>query len=108
MLELERGQRPVVFIGPYEHHSNELPWRESVADVVTIREDDEGRVDLEHLEHELRRHADRRVKIGSFSAASNVTGIVTDVDQDSHRPAPLRRARRAGTTPPPARTCRST
>ena len=81
MLELERGQRPVVFIGPYEHHSNELPWRESVADVVTIREDDEGRVDIEHLEHELRRHADRRVKIGSFSAASNVTGIVTDVDQ---------------------------
>ena len=81
MLELERGQRPVVFIGPYEHHSNELPWRESVADVVTIREDEEGRVDIEHLEHELRRHADRRVKIGSFSAASNVTGIVTDVDQ---------------------------
>jgi selenocysteine lyase/cysteine desulfurase len=80
-LELERGQRPVVFIGPYEHHSNELPWRESVADVVTIREDEEGRVDLEHLEHELRRHADRRVKIGSFSAASNVTGIVTDVDR---------------------------
>ena len=71
----------MVFIGPYEHHSNELPWRESVADVVTIREDDDGRVDLEHLEHELRRHADRRVKIGSFSAASNVTGIVTDVDQ---------------------------
>jgi len=81
MLELERGQRPVVFIGPYEHHSNELPWRESVADVVTIRADEEGRVDLEHLEHELRRHADRRVKIGSFSAASNVTGIVTEVDQ---------------------------
>ena len=81
MLELKRGQRPVVFIGPYEHHSNELPWRESVADVVTIREDEDGRVDIEHLEHELRRHADRRVKIGSFSAASNVTGIVTDVDQ---------------------------
>ena len=75
------GERPVVFIGPYEHHSNELPWRESIADVVTIREDDSGRVDLEQLEHELRRHADRRVKIGSFSAASNVTGIVTDVDR---------------------------
>ena len=81
MLELDGRQRPVVFIGPYEHHSNELPWRESVAEVVTIREDAEGRVDIEHLEHELRRHADRRVKIGSFSAASNVTGIVTDVDQ---------------------------
>ena len=32
-------QRPVVFIGPFEHHSNELPWRESIADVVVIPED---------------------------------------------------------------------
>jgi selenocysteine lyase/cysteine desulfurase len=77
---LRRGQRPVVFVGPYEHHSNELPWRESIADVVTIREDADGRVDLEHLAYELRRHAERPLKIGSFSAASNVTGIVTDVD----------------------------
>ena len=40
-------RRPVVFVGPYEHHSNELPWRESIADVVTIREDADGRVDLD-------------------------------------------------------------
>jgi selenocysteine lyase/cysteine desulfurase len=80
-LALERGPRPVVFVGPYEHHSNELPWRESAADVVPIAEDGAGRVDLEHLEHELRRHADRPRKIGTFSAASNVTGIVTDVDR---------------------------
>jgi selenocysteine lyase/cysteine desulfurase/CRP-like cAMP-binding protein len=73
-------QRPVVFVGPYEHHSNELPWRESIADVVTILEDADGRVDLAHLEEELRRYADRPLKIGSFSAASNVTGIVTDVE----------------------------
>ena len=72
------GERPVVFIGPYEHHSNELPWRESIADVVVIREDADGHVDLAHLEEELRRHAGRPLKIGSFSAASNVTGIVTD------------------------------
>jgi len=68
-------QRPVVFIGPYEHHSNELPWRESIADVVMIDEDENGRIDLEHLEQELIRFADRPLKIGSFSAASNVTGI---------------------------------
>ncbi len=74
-------RRPVVFVGPYEHHSNELPWRESIADVVTIREDVDGRVDLDHLEEELRRYADRPVRIGSFSAASNVTGIITDVEQ---------------------------
>jgi selenocysteine lyase/cysteine desulfurase len=75
------SERAVVFIGPYEHHSNELPWRESIADVVTILEDADGRVDLAHLEEELERHADRPLKIGSFSAASNVTGIVTDVER---------------------------
>jgi selenocysteine lyase/cysteine desulfurase len=71
-------ERPVVFIGPYEHHSNELPWRESIADVVIIDEDADGHVSLDHLERELIRHADRPSLIGSFSAASNVTGIITD------------------------------
>ena len=71
-------ERPVVFIGPYEHHSNELPWRESIADLVTIHEDADGRIDLEQLADGLRAHAGRPLKIGSFSAASNVTGIKTD------------------------------
>lgn len=74
------GPRPVVFVGPYEHHSNELPWRESDADVVTIREAAAGGVDLDDLAAQLRAYADRPLRIGSFSAASNVTGIVTDVD----------------------------
>ncbi|MDA8238321.1 MAG: aminotransferase class V-fold PLP-dependent enzyme [Chloroflexi bacterium] len=72
------AERPVVFIGPYEHHSNELPWRESIADVVTIPEDADGRIDLARLEAELIAHADRPLRIGSFSAASNVTGILSD------------------------------
>ncbi|MCB2224120.1 MAG: aminotransferase class V-fold PLP-dependent enzyme [Actinobacteria bacterium] len=72
------GERPVVFIGPYEHHSNELPWRESVADVVTISEDGDGHIDLDHLAEVLAAYASRPLKIGSFSAASNVTGIITD------------------------------
>ena len=72
------AERPVVFIGPYEHHSNELPWRESIADVITIPEDADGRIDLSRLEAELVRHADRPLRIGSFSAASNVTGILSD------------------------------
>jgi selenocysteine lyase/cysteine desulfurase len=71
-------ERPVVFIGPFEHHSNELPWRESIADVVRIDEDADGHIDLARLERELIRHADRPLKIGSFSAASNVTGIISD------------------------------
>ena len=72
------AERPVVFIGPYEHHSNELPWRESIADVVVIHEDADGRIDLADLEAQLIRYADRPLKIGSFSAASNVTGILSD------------------------------
>ncbi|MDZ7578089.1 MAG: aminotransferase class V-fold PLP-dependent enzyme [Candidatus Nanopelagicales bacterium] len=73
------AERPVVFIGPYEHHSNELPWRESIADVVPIPEDPDGRIDMSALEAALVRHADRPLRIGSFSAASNVTGIVSDI-----------------------------
>jgi selenocysteine lyase/cysteine desulfurase len=76
--QIPASERPVVFIGPYEHHSNELPWRESIADVVTIPEDADGHVDMPRLTAELERHAERPLKIGSFSAASNVTGILTD------------------------------
>jgi len=78
--QLAETERPVVFIGPYEHHSNELTWRETLADVVTIHETAEGQIDLGHLQTELDRHAERPLKIGSFSAASNVTGICSDVD----------------------------
>jgi len=78
--EVPRSARPVVLIGPFEHHSNELPWRESVADVVPVGQDADGRVDLAQLERELVRHAGRPLRIGSFSAASNVTGAITDVD----------------------------
>jgi len=76
--QIPPDERPVVFIGPFEHHSNELPWRESIADVVVIPEDSDGHVDFDELEAALLRFADRPLKIGSFSAASNVTGITTD------------------------------
>ena len=72
------AERPVVFTGPFEHHSNELPWRESIADVVTIPEDADGHIDQDRLAVELENYAARPLKIGSFSAASNVTGIVSD------------------------------
>ncbi len=71
-------ERPVVFIGPFEHHSNELPWRESIADVVSIPADTDGHIDTARLEEELVRYQDRPLRIGSFSAASNVTGIISD------------------------------
>jgi selenocysteine lyase/cysteine desulfurase len=74
---IPQAERPVVFVGPYEHHSNELPWRESIADVVVIGEDAGGHIDLADLESQLTRYAHRPLLIGSFSAASNVTGILT-------------------------------
>ncbi|WP_244480753.1 aminotransferase class V-fold PLP-dependent enzyme [Mesorhizobium sp. Root157] len=71
------GRRVRVLIGPYEHHSNILPWRESGAEVVEIAESETGGPDLRMLEAALRQPAD--LTVCSFSAASNVTGIVTDV-----------------------------
>ena len=48
--QIPPDERPVVFIGPFEHHSNELPWRESIADVVVIPEDETGHLDVERLD----------------------------------------------------------
>ena len=76
-------ERPVAFIGPFEHHSNELPWRESIADVVMIHEDADGHIDLDDLERRLVEFADRPLKFASLSAASNVTGIISDTDRVS-------------------------
>ncbi|WP_306016176.1 aminotransferase class V-fold PLP-dependent enzyme [Oceanicaulis sp. MMSF_3324] len=75
-----RARTQVVFIGPYEHHSNELTWRESRAEIVRIGLDEAGGIDLVELEQALSDPAYRaRRKIGAFSAASNVTGVRTDV-----------------------------
>jgi selenocysteine lyase/cysteine desulfurase len=75
-----RERQPVVFVGPYEHHSNEVTWREGLATVVEVDLTPEGGLDLSHLEALLKdeRYADR-MRIGSFSAASNVTGQKTPV-----------------------------
>jgi selenocysteine lyase/cysteine desulfurase len=74
-----RGARPLVLIGPYEHHSNILPWRESGAEVAEIPEAAAGGPDLDALERRLTGAGRARLVVGSFSAASNVSGILTDV-----------------------------
>ena len=74
--------QPVVFVGPYEHHSNEISWRENLSTVVEVNLDSEGAIDLEHLESLLQNPAYQgRKRIGSFSAASNVTGMRSPVHQ---------------------------
>ena len=72
------GKAPLVVVGPYEHHSNLLPWRESGCLVISVNEARDGGVDMDHLESVLREHADHPLKIGTFSAASNLTGILCD------------------------------
>ncbi len=80
ILERIDKDRPVVFIGPYEHHTNELMWREAYAEVVVIPFNREGQIDLEELEKQLSETKyEHRLKIGSFSAGSNITGIRTRI-----------------------------
>jgi selenocysteine lyase/cysteine desulfurase len=76
---LTEGERWVVFTGPYEHHSNLLSWRNSTAEVVEIGLDKNGLIDLEELRCQLMspEYANRPM-LGSFSACSNVTGIISD------------------------------
>lgn len=74
---VNEGRRVRVLIGPYEHHSNILPWRESGAELVELPEAADGGPDLAALDAALREPAD--LTVCSFSAASNVTGILVDV-----------------------------
>ena len=74
------GGRAVVLVGPYEHHSNLLPWRESGAEVVEINEGLSGGPCQSHLHQVLAKASAAEIIIGAFSAASNVTGFMTDVD----------------------------
>jgi selenocysteine lyase/cysteine desulfurase len=74
---LKDEERPVVFITHMEHHSNHTSWLETIADVVQLPPDENLLVKPEHLQTELNKYKNRKMKIGSFTACSNVTGIST-------------------------------
>ncbi|MCM3568925.1 aminotransferase class V-fold PLP-dependent enzyme [Neobacillus mesonae] len=80
-LKISKQERPIVFLTHIEHHSNQTSWLETIADVEIIKPDKNGCVDISHLEHLLIQYKDRKMKIGSFSACSNVTGIETPYHQ---------------------------
>ncbi|WP_223069146.1 aminotransferase class V-fold PLP-dependent enzyme [Paenibacillus caui] len=69
--------RPVIFITHMEHHSNHISWAETIGDVVCIPPGPGGNVDPGNLELLLRAYRHRRLKIGAFTACSNVTGFET-------------------------------
>jgi len=73
---LPRDKRPVIFRSMMEHHSNDIAWRETIGDVAYVDFDDQGRISVEDLDAKLSEYKDRPWKIGTFSAASNVTGIL--------------------------------
>jgi len=74
---LKDEDRPVVLITHMEHHSNHTSWYETAADVVVIEPGEDLQVDPARLEAALIKYRDRKKKIGSFTACSNVTGIRT-------------------------------
>ncbi len=74
-VELPIEEKPVVFITHMEHHSNQTPWLESLADVVIIEPGKKLSINPDHLRREIIKYKNRKFKIGSFSACSNVTGM---------------------------------
>lgn len=74
---LREIEKPVVFITHMEHHSNHTAWLETVAEVEIIPPGDDLTVDPENLRILLEKYKDRKFKIGSFTACSNVTGVRT-------------------------------
>ena len=80
-ISLPDELRPIVFVTHMEHHSNHTTWLETITDVVVIRPNDEGLVDTNDLINQLEKHKNRKLKIGAFTACSNVTGIETPYHQ---------------------------
>lgn len=76
-LNIQEEMRPVVFVTHMEHHSNQTSWLETIADVVVLEPDAEGLVDLNELEKAVKKYGSRQMKIGAFTACSNITGIQT-------------------------------
>lgn len=74
-IDLSDDMRPVVFITHMEHHSNHTSWLETIADVIILKPNKEGLVDPAQLYQALKKYKNRPLKIGSFTACSNVTGI---------------------------------
>ena len=77
-VQIPIEERPVVFITHMEHHSNHTSWLETIADVVLLTPTEENMVDPEELKKEIVKYSNRNLKIGSFTACSNVTGVEPD------------------------------
>ncbi len=80
-LQLSEELRPVVFVTHMEHHSNHTTWLETIADTVVIKPNEDGLIDINDFYIQLDKYKNRKLKIGAFTACSNVTGIQTPYHQ---------------------------
>ena len=76
-IDITEDEKPLVLITHMEHHSNQTTWNECAVTVVMIPPNDNGLPDLNAMRDILKEYESRSVKIGSFTACSNVTGIKT-------------------------------
>ena len=74
-IDIPKEYKPVIFLTHMEHHSNQTSWFETIADTVVIEPTKDGLVNEAKLEEEIKKYKHRKLKIGSFSACSNVTGL---------------------------------
>lgn len=81
-FEIDEKNAPLVIVGPYEHHSNEVSFREALCETQRVNLDKDGLVDLNHLKEILEKNKSREI-IASFCIASNVTGIITPYEEIS-------------------------
>lgn len=81
LKEKRHNQKPVIFITHMEHHSNHVVWMELSVDVVIVPPNDHNLVDPNNLRIELKKYNDRKLKIGAFSACSNVTGVINPIHE---------------------------
>lgn len=80
-IKIPKHNKPVIFITHMEHHSNQTSWLETIADVVIVEQDSEGLVSIENFRKAITNYSDRKIKIASITACSNVTGIQTPYHQ---------------------------
>lgn len=81
-ITVNKSKLPLVLVGPYEHHSNEVTYREALCEVQRIPLSKDGLINLVLLEDILKDNRNREI-IGAFCTASNVTGIITPYEEIS-------------------------
>ncbi|MEO9853125.1 MAG: aminotransferase class V-fold PLP-dependent enzyme [Reichenbachiella sp.] len=80
-VKVPASERPIVFITHMEHHSHHVSWMETIADVVIVPPGKDLTIDLNLLQQEIDKYKDRKLKIGAFTAGSNVTGTITPIHE---------------------------